>query len=99
MNKKWINNALNCEIYSTFEDVSSDQRIVTANIRLTLRRNAAQTTTTAHYDWSVLNNKGSYKNTIILRNKFDALQEISETLTPNDEYNSVWFGFMAYQPL
>ena len=30
----------------------------------------------------------SYKCTITLRNKFDALQEISETLTLNDEYEN-----------
>ena len=35
------------------------------------------------------NNKDiSDKYTITLRNKFDALQEISETLTPNDEYET-----------
>ena len=30
----------------------------------------------------------SDKYTITLRNKFDALQEILETLTPNDEYEN-----------
>ena len=32
--KKWMNSALNCEVYSSFEEVSSDHRIVTAKIRL-----------------------------------------------------------------
>ena len=52
INKKWNNSALNCEAYSShasqfnallfhFEGVSSDHRIVTAKIRLSLRRNAA----------------------------------------------------------
>ena len=37
----------------------------------------------------MLNNRDiSNKYTIALRNKFDALQEINETLTPNDEYEN-----------
>ena len=41
MNKKWNNSALICEAYSSFEGVSSDHRIVTAKIRLSLQRNTA----------------------------------------------------------
>ena len=52
-----------------------------AKIHLSLHRNVAQTTTTAHYDWSLLNNKYM----ITLRNKFGALQELSETPTSNEE--------------
>ena len=48
-----------------------------------------QTTKTAHYDWSLLDNRNIYDiYTITLRNKFDALQEISETPTPKDEYEN-----------
>ena len=51
--------------------------------------NAARTTTTLHYDWSLLNNRDIRdKYTFTLRNKFDALQEISETPIPNDEYEN-----------
>ena len=46
-NKKWSSSPLNCEAYSSFESVSSDHPIVTAKIRLSMRRNAAQTTKTA----------------------------------------------------
>ena len=76
MNKKCINSALNCEAYSSFKRVSSDQRIVTAKRRLAQRKNITQTTKATHYDWTLLIN--TY--TITLRNKFDALQEIHETL-------------------
>ena len=39
--------------------------------------------------WSMFNNRdNSDKYTITLRNKFDTLQEISETLTLNDEYEN-----------
>ena len=40
MNKKRINNALNCEAYSSFECESSDHQIFMAKKRLSLRRNA-----------------------------------------------------------
>ena len=50
INKKWNNSAVNCEAYSSFEGISSDHWIVTAIIRLSLRKNANRTTTTVHYD-------------------------------------------------
>ena len=85
MNKKWNNSALNCKAYSSSESVSSDHRIVTEKMRLSLQRNAAKTTTTVSYDWSLLNNRDiGDKYTLTLRNKFDTLQK-PETHTPNDE--------------
>ena len=48
-----------------------------------------QTTTTTHYDWSLFNNRDiSNKCMIILKNKFNALQELCKTLTLNDEYEN-----------
>ena len=71
--------------------------MVTVEIRLSLRRNAAQTTTTVHFDWSLLKNRDIRdKSTLTLRNKFDALQEISETPTPKDEYKKVGWLFWLY---
>ena len=47
-----------------------------------------QTTTTVHYDWSLLNNRDIRdKYTLTVRNKFDALQK-TEIHTPNDEYEN-----------
>ena len=40
INQKWNNSALNCGAFSSFEGVSSDHWIVTAKIRLSLRKNA-----------------------------------------------------------
>ena len=60
-----------------------------AKISLSLQRYMAQTTTTIHYNWSLLNNreiKDEY--TLTQRKKFDALLEISETSTPNDKYEN-----------
>ena len=46
-----------------------------------------QTTKTTCDDWSLINNRDiSNKYRITLRNKLNALQEISETLTLNGEY-------------
>ena len=46
INKKWNNSALNCEAYSSFVCVSTDHRIVTAKVQLSLRKNDTRTTTT-----------------------------------------------------
>ena len=80
---------MNCEACSSFVCVSSDHRIVTAKIRLSLRKNATRTTTTILYEWALLNNKNIRgKYVIVLRNKFDALQEKTETRTSNNEYEN-----------
>ena len=89
INKKWNNSALNYEAYSSFEGVSSDHRIVTAKIRLSLRRNTNRITTTVHYDWSLLNNRDIRDEyALTLRKKSNALQKKSETHTPNDSYEN-----------
>ena len=89
INKKWNDSALNYETYCSFEGVSSDHRIVTAKIRLSLRRNTARTTTTVHYDWSLHNNRDIRdKYAFTLRNKFDAQHLKTETHTLNDEYEN-----------
>ena len=80
---------MNCEAYTSVEGVSSDHRIVTVKIRLGLQKNATRTTTTVHYDWALLNNRDiSDKYALSLRNKYDALQEKTETQTPNEEYEN-----------
>ena len=89
INRKWKNSAMNCEAYSTFEGVSSDHRIVTAKISLSLRKNATRTATTKHYDWVLLNNRDIRdKYALELRNIFETLQEKTEKVTPNDEYEN-----------
>ena len=89
INKKWKNSAMNCEAYSSFEGVSSDHRIVTAKIRLSLRKNATRTATTKHYDWALLNNRDIRDKYVLeLRNRFETLQEKEEKNTPNDKYEN-----------
>ena len=89
---------MNCEAYSSFVGVSSDHRIVTAKIRLSLRKNAHSycmvvvvrvTTTSIQYEWVLHNNKDIRdKFVIALRNKFDAPQKKTEKPTLNDEYEN-----------
>ena len=80
---------MNCEAYSSFEGVSSDYRIVTAKVRLSLWKNATRTATTKHYDWALLNNRDiKDKYALELRNRFETLQEKTEKGTPNDEYEN-----------
>ena len=89
INKKRNNKALYYQAYSSFESAYSDHRNVTIRIQLSLRRDAVRTTTNVHYDRSLLNNRDIRdKYTLTLGNKFDVLQEISETSTPNDEYKN-----------
>ena len=78
---------MNCEAYSSFEGVSSDHRIATAKIRLSLRKNATRTATTKHYDWALLNNRDIRDKYVLeLRNRFETLQEKTEKGTQNNEY-------------
>ena len=80
---------MNCEAYSSLEGVSLEHRIVTANIPLTQRKKAAQKTAAIHCDWSLLNDRDIIdKYTLTLRNDFDAVQEISETTSPINEYEN-----------
>ena len=89
INKKWKNSAMNCEAYSSFGGVSSDHRIVTAKLPLSLRKNATRTATTKHYDWALLNNKDIRDKYVLeQRNRFETLQEKTEKGTPNDEYEN-----------
>ena len=82
INKKWKNSAMNCEAYSAFEGVSTDHRIVTAKIRLSLRKNAKRTATTKHYHWALLNNRDIRDKYVLeLRNRFETLQEKREKST------------------
>ena len=68
MNKKWIYSILNCKAYSSFVDVSSNHRIVTAKIGLNLCRKVTQTAKTTQYNWSFLTNRDiSDKYMITLR--------------------------------
>ena len=83
---------MNCEAYSSFEGVSTDHRIVTAKIRLSLRKNAKRIATTKHYDWTLLNNRDIRDKYVLeLRNRFETLQEKTEKVdqTTNMKISSI----------
>ena len=89
INKKWKNSAMNCKAYSSFEGVSSDHQIVTAKIRISLRKNDTRTATTKHYDWALLNNRGIRDKYVLeLRNRFETLQEKTVKGTPKHGYEN-----------
>ena len=87
INMKWKNSAMNCKAYCSFEGVSSDHRIVTAKIRLSLRKKATRTATTKHYYCALLTNWDIWDKYVLeLRNSLETLQEKTEKGTANDEY-------------
>ena len=61
INKKWKNSAKNCRSYNSFVNVASDYRIVSAQIRLTLRANKKKIKIT-NLDWSSLKNNLENEN-------------------------------------
>ena len=80
---------MNCEAYSSFDGVSSDNRIVTAKIRLSLQKKVTGTAATKHYDWALLKNRSiSDKHVLELGNRFETLKEKTEKGTPNNEYEN-----------
>ena len=53
INRKWKNSVKNVEAYSTFSSIGSDHRVVTAELKLSLRTTKTPPRKTA-YDWKVL---------------------------------------------
>ena len=90
VNKKWINSCMNCEAYSSFCGVSSDHRIVSCNLTLSLRKNKTKKITKTPYDWSQLAKNQHVKDayTLELHNRFNALQESEENPSPNSTYDN-----------
>ena len=90
INKKWINSCINCEPYNSFCGVSSDHRIVSCNLRLSLRKNKTKNTTKPPYDWSLLAKNQVVKDayTIKLYNRFNSLQESEENPSTNSTYQN-----------
>uniref|UniRef100_A0A0L8IFX9 Endonuclease/exonuclease/phosphatase domain-containing protein n=1 Tax=Octopus bimaculoides TaxID=37653 RepID=A0A0L8IFX9_OCTBM len=81
MNKKWINSCHNCEAYNTFFGASSDHRVVTAKLQVSLR------TSRPLCNWAILTyEKVRNDFTIKFRNRFDALQDANEDHKLNTTY-------------
>ena len=80
----------NCRAYNSFVSVASDNRIVTAKIRLSLRANKKKRNNNIPYDWSTLKDDSHLRNTFIIRvnNRFTALQDQSQTRNADTTYSN-----------
>ena len=77
---------MNAEAYNTFASVGSDHRIVSAKIRLSLRKSKPMPRKKP-YDWKTLSSDGSLqaKYAVEVRNRFKVLEDEEETAT--DKYD------------
>ena len=73
--RKWKKSLLNAEAYNSFASIGSDHRIVTANIRLSLRASSRPLQKKPKYDWSKLKTDPDLqeKYTVEIRNKYALL--------------------------
>ena len=80
--KKWRNSIKNAEAYNTFASVGSDHRMVSARIRLSLRKSKTMPRK-KQYDWSLLRHDAKLQEryAIEVRNRFLPLQDQNETAT------------------
>ena len=90
ISKKWKNSAINCRAYSSFLSVQSDHRIVTANLRLSLRANICRSKSTPSPEWSSLKNDVDIRNNFVieLKNRFALLENENHTNSPNESYKN-----------
>ena len=87
VNKKWKNSIHNCESYNSFSSVGSDHRIVTAKVKMSLRKCVTPPTKDC-YNWSSLHDSDLSKlYTITVKNKFESLCNNHETIS--DSYNNL----------
>ena len=84
--RKWRNSVKNAEAYSTFASVGSDHRIVSARIKLSLRK-SEKLPRKKQYDWKTLSMDTSLqeKYAVEVRNRFEVLGVEEESAT--DRYD------------
>ena len=90
INKKWVNSAKNCEAYHIEEGISSDHRIVTLKIILSLRANKMRTNIKTKYDWKHLVQNKDLQNqfSVALRNRYNVLQLENENKSADSAYQN-----------
>ena len=88
VNNKWINSVKNAEAYSSFESVGSDHRIVTMEVKLSLRVSKSMPRCPC-YDWKALRyDKELQCNfSLELKNKFNILYDEGASIT--DQYTAL----------
>ena len=88
VNRKWRNNIVNCEAYSSFASVGSDHRILTMSVKMSLRVTKSPVLR-KRYDWKCLrhNPVTLQKFSIDLRNKFNELYNENDNI--NEQYSAL----------
>ena len=85
---KWKNSVTNTEAYSSFASVGSDHRVVTAEVKLSLRASKPPTKK-KRYDWKLLRHDKELQDSfrIELRNKYNEL--FKEEDSPTEQYQAL----------
>lgn len=85
---KWINSVKNVEAYNSFGNVGSDHRIVSANIRLSLRANSKTPPRKSRINWNLLVHNKDLQDlyTVEVKNRYSVLADNVET--PTDKYEA-----------
>ncbi|CAH3033812.1 unnamed protein product [Pocillopora meandrina] len=65
INRKWKNSAKNCRAFNSFVSVASDHRVVSTQIRPSLRENKKKNSNTSPYDWTHLKDNPEIRNTLL----------------------------------
>ena len=88
INKKWKNSAKNCRAYNSFASIASDHRIVSAQIKLSLRENKKKTSKNKPYEWSCLKKNTEIRKSFItnVKNRFEILLNTSSTKTADSTF-------------
>ena len=88
VNSKWKNSVKNTETYSSFESVGSDHRVVTMEVRLSLRVTKPPTPKKC-YDWKLLRHDEKFRSSfkIELRNRYKQLYQEDSSTT--EQYNAL----------
>ena len=86
MRKKWRNSLLNAEAYNTFASVGSDHRIVSARVRLSLRKSKTLQRKKQR-DWNLLCTDSNLQKlySIEVSNRFQPLENADESATEKYE--------------
>ena len=82
INKKWKNSIKNVEEYSSFASIGSDHRVISARLKLSLRK-VKTPTQNRLYNWSALSNNEELQHqyTIQIRNRYAELCSEGEDIT------------------
>ena len=88
--KKWINSVQNCEAYHSLEGISTNHRIVSLGIKLSLRANKKKSNTKIAYNWENLISNEDLQNqfSTSLRNRYNILQHEDTSESTNNAYQN-----------